>query len=337
MQHQYRTFDPSGLNGADKIAALMLAIFPIDREYVGALLKRFSDADLVRITKSASELGSVPPGVLNSLLNEFSQQLNAGPGVLGGSVDAQNLFDAAHPGSDMDQLLTVKEKAPPLTLWEKLTTLDRKVLTKVIDEMDPQAAAYVLSQLPSASIANCVESLDEERSADLMARIIRMEEPGPLAIQCIEEALSNVVDAKPTDEDALYNQIAEALNLLSPEMSESLINHLRVKVPDEVKQIEKSLFDFRDVITLSETARTAVMKRVDSEELIVALNGADEELVEAFLSTLGARARKMIEQELNDARQVAKSAIAASRKNISAVVLKMIQSGEILRDDSDEE
>ena len=88
------------------------------------------------------------------------------------------------------------------------------------------------------------------------------------------------------------------------------------------------MFSFTDIDRLSMKARSVLFDRVPSERIVVALKGTDAAFRTAVLSALGARARRLVENELNNNVGSPKE-VAAARKEISATVLDLIGRGEI--------
>ena len=71
--------------------------------------------------------------------------------------------------------------------------------------------------------------------------------------------------------------------------------------PGEAAALRKLLFSFEDIVKLDQKYRLILFDKVQTEQVMLALRGAEAEIKEIILSSLGARARRMIESELNDA------------------------------------
>ncbi len=65
------------------------------------------------------------------------------------------------------------------------------------------------------------------------------------------------------------------------------------------------------------------------EQVTLALNGAPQDLREAVLSALGARARRMVEAELGRNEPAAADGIQAARRAIAGAALRLAAEGRI--------
>jgi flagellar motor switch protein FliG len=75
------------------------------------------------------------------------------------------------------------------------------------------------------------------------------------------------------------------------------------------------------------------MEKVPTEQVVLALNGADYDLQQAVLATLTARVRRMVEAELDNAGEVRARDVEEARRAIVATVLSLMARGEITLED----
>ena len=86
---------------------------------------------------------------------------------------------------------------------------------------------------------------------------------------------------------------------------------------------------------LSQEARLAVFDKLQHDQVVTALRGMDAALKEVALSSLGARARRMVETELLNDKGVRTKEGDAARSAIVAQVLDMVQRGDIALPEDD--
>ncbi|HEY0909645.1 MAG TPA: FliG C-terminal domain-containing protein, partial [Bradyrhizobium sp.] len=97
---------------------------------------------------------------------------------------------------------------------------------------------------------------------------------------------------------------------------------------EDAAALRAKMFSFMDIGTLSLKARSVLFDKVASEQIVLALRGTDLAFRDGVLSAVGARARRLIENELTNGSATPKE-IAAARKAISNLVLELIGRGEI--------
>lgn len=320
------------MNGVYKVAALMLALYPQDKEFVGRLLKKFSEPEILKITNAASDMGAVTPAILTSVMDEFSVALTSDPGVLGGEDEAQNLLHVALPGQTIDRMNADAADPPDINIWEHFRLFDTPALIAILCEEPPQVAAYILSHLESEQLAQCIEGLAQERTADIISRIVGMGPSSPQAELLISEVFMNV-SAAPVERGKTHEaKVIDSLNKMEPEIADTIISKLAEKNPEEAASIRRSMFTFKDIVTLSREARQTLLEKIENDKLIIALKGEASEVQEVFLSLMGGRARKMIEQELNDDRAVQPAKVRTAQKEIANTVVALLRSGTISRE-----
>jgi flagellar motor switch protein FliG len=82
------------------------------------------------------------------------------------------------------------------------------------------------------------------------------------------------------------------------------------------------------VIQLTQKARVALFDSISTELVTLALRSAPPALTEAVLSSIGARARRMIESELGQGSESVNNAdVVRARKAIAAGAIRMAREG----------
>ncbi len=98
--------------------------------------------------------------------------------------------------------------------------------------------------------------------------------------------------------------------------------------PVDAAALRSKMFSFNDIIDLPTKSRSILLDRVPTEQLTMALRGTESLFRDTVLATLGARARRLIENELNSDGGSPKE-IATARRAISTLVLQLSSLGEI--------
>jgi flagellar motor switch protein FliG len=119
------------------------------------------------------------------------------------------------------------------------------------------------------------------------------------------------------------------LNKLEREESASIIAGVAAWRPEEATKLKQLIFTFDDIGKLSQAARLALFDKLQTEQVIAALRGMDPAIKEVALSSLGARARRMVEAELSSDKGVKTKDGDAARNAIASLVLAMAQRGEL--------
>ena len=114
---------------------------------------------------------------------------------------------------------------------------------------------------------------------------------------------------------------------MEPAQVDDLLSDLEQSRPDAAQALKGMLFKFDDIVHLSAQARSILFDQVPTERVVIALKGASSPLCEAVLSTLAARARRMVEAELARNEVTPEREIAKARRAIADLVLSLSDRG----------
>ena len=123
--------------------------------------------------------------------------------------------------------------------------------------------------------------------------------------------------------------MATLLNKMEKEQVEVILDGLKAVRPLEAAALRRMLFSFDDILKLEQKYRLILFDKVQTEQVMLALRGTEGELKETILASLGARARRMIEAELNGAETDVTKEVGAARRSIAETALKLAANGEI--------
>ena len=126
------------------------------------------------------------------------------------------------------------------------------------------------------------------------------------------------------------------LNKIERDMSGEIIAGVAAWKPDEAAKLKRLIFSFEDIGALSQESRLALFDKLQPDQIVLALKGMDAAVKEVALSSLGARARRMVEAELASDKGVRSKDGDAARSAIVARVLEMAQRGELELPTADE-
>ena len=117
---------------------------------------------------------------------------------------------------------------------------------------------------------------------------------------------------------------------MNQQESESYLSEMTDVFPAEIiSGIKSMLFRFEDIPSLAQSARAAVFDLVPVDILTLALREAPPQIVEAALSSIGQRSRRMIESDMRSKVTLRPADIAKARKQIVAEVMRLAGEGRI--------
>ncbi len=316
------------LFGAEKVAALLLSL---DKPIAGRLLKRLDSLELRQVTRAASDLGPVNPATVEHLIGEFVEQFSAGADVLGSAGEAESLLAGALAPEEAAEILSDVLGNSNKAMWDRLSATPESTLSSYLAKEHPQTFAFVLSKLTSGAAAKILALTPRDLRNNLMRRMLSprlvMDPMMRLLERTLhEDLLLNV--ARNTGADA-HSKLADIINKLERDQIEDVLSTIAEDRPKDAEILRGLLFTFEDIAKLSVKTRTIVFDRIPADRVVLALKGADSAFRELILSSMGARARRMVENELATGGPAQQRDVLKARRAIADTVLEMAERNEI--------
>ena len=320
-------------NPAAKAAILLLAMGGTTGS---SLLKNFSPDDIRAFADTASTIDKVDPSILESLIAEFNEEMERPSPLLGGDVNARTLLNEALPAEDVEKALGNRGVAF-VPVWDKFQAGAENMLVPYLLDEHPQTVTFIISKLDPAVSARVISLLPGELRDSVTRRLLKMAPVNETVSRKAQEALRSDLLADTGSDIAVEGRtrMASLLNRMDRNQVDEIIDSLKRERPEEAEALKKMLFSFEDLPRLEQKHRLVLFDKVQTEQVMMALRGAPPELKELVLSSLGARARRMIEAELGSASPEVTPDVVAARQAIAQMTLNLAANGDvIIRDEA---
>lgn len=314
------------LEGPEKVAALLLAM---GKHVANRLLKHFDEKEIRIIARTAADLGRVPKASIESLVEEFAAIIASGGDLEGSAGEAEELLSGVMPADQVAEIMSAVKGHASQAVWPKLSQIPETAIAQFLLKEHPQVVAFVLSKASPACAAAVLGRLPAALRNEVMRRMLALKPVMEPPRRILEEALHNELLMKVgrnTGQD-IRARIADILNRMERAQMDEIFQSLDLYRPKEAKVIKGLLFTFDDIAKLSPAARTKLFDEVPAERTILALRGADPQMTELILSSIGARARRIIEQELQSGAPVIQKEVLKARRAIADMALDMADRG----------
>jgi flagellar motor switch protein FliG len=321
-------FAPRKLSGREKVAALLLAM---GKPLAARILKHFDEEEIKQLAKSAAELGTVPRRMLDQIVEEFTGDLSVGSDLRGSIGEAERLLSGVVPQEQLAEIMQDVRGDHTGAVWPRLSQMSELPVSQFLAREHPQVAAFVLSKAAPPLAAAVLETLPSDLRNELMRRMLTMKLVMDHPLKILEVALSEELlrkAARNSGQD-VHARIADIINRMKREHMDEVFEVLNEYRPKEAEKVKALLFTFDDLVKLTPEAVQKVFEQIPPERVILALQGADQTLTELILSSLGARNRRMIEQELQGGGNAAPKDVQKARRAVADLVLEMSQRGQI--------
>lgn len=323
------------LSGPEKVGVLLLAL---GKTRAAQLLKRLDPEELRMLTRSSSRLRPVSAEEVEKLVEEFAGSFSSGVNFAGTADEVKNLL-ADVLSDDEIASYSGESQSDAQPVWEKLGPLNDNALQALLLKEHPQTIALVLSRIDSNVGARVLRSLEAEFRHSLLRRMLGLKGVAENSFAAVESGLRDdlVASMLSAPNPEARKTIAGILNKLDGSQANEILKNIAVTRPEDANELKSMLFSFGDIASLKARARGLLLEKVSTEQVVLALNGAEQELQEAVLSALSARVRRMVEAELEGAPPARARDIEEARRGIVATVLNLMARGEITLEDRESE
>lgn len=313
-----------------------IALLSLDEEVAALVLARMADHDVRKLVEAVEDLDEVGPEVIDRVLIDLERGLTNPLSLVrsGGSKYVRKLADRAF-GTDRAQKLfgVAPVISEPLQL---LRTARVNSLAQLLAEEHPQIAAVVLTQLAPGIAAKVLALMEPIMAADLASRISNLDEIPEHAVAEASESLVKALDAvgglagsdSRTEFDGLAFSAA-IVNEMSAEDGDSLLGKIAEADEGCATRIRESLFTFEDLARIASREMGNLLRNIQSEVLVTALQTATPELRDHFLSSLSQRASATLRDDLSAAAPKRLSEVEAAQREVVEQAMKLAAEGKL--------
>lgn len=215
---------------------------------------------------------------------------------------------------------------------ESLKWMDPGAVAEMVGNEHPQIIATILVHLSPDQAASILKMLTERTRNDVLLRISTLDGVQPLALRELNDVLSRLMSGSGSSKKNLQGGVgaaAEILNYMGGTLESEIIANVRSYDPELAQKIEDKMFVFENILEIDDRGIQLILREVQSESLIVALKGANEELREKIFKNMSSRAAEMMREDLESKGPVKLSEVEANQKEILKIVRRLSDDGQI--------
>lgn len=318
-------------NGVQKAAILLRSLG--DKE-AAEVLKLMNPKEVQKIGEAMAAMGNVNKDSLDDVLTDFHEDVSHLTELGVGNEDYLRTVLISALGEDkagniIDRIL-MGHNAKGL---ETLKWMEPRAIAEIIRLEHPQIISIILSYLEPDQAASVLQSLPENMRTDVLLRVATLDGIQPSALyeldEMLEKQFSGNTDSIKSSGVGGLKTAANIINFMDSSYEAPLMESVR-QVDEEIgDQIQDLMFVFDNLIDVDDRGIQSLLREISSENLIVALKGADESIKNKILNNMSKRAAEMLRDDLETKGPVKVSEVEAAQKEILTIARRMAETGEI--------
>lgn len=325
--------------GVRKAAILLITLGP---ETSSQILKLLPDHLIQKVTYEIANIEYVGPEERDSVIEEFLQMASAREYVLDGGIDyAKDLLNKAL-GSQrakevIDMLNQIQQQERPFAIARKA---DVEQLTNLLKNEHPQTTALIMCYMQPEKAALVLSEFPIELQSEIAERIGTIRRTSPTVIKKIEgimeEKFSTFMEGE-TESIGGVGSLVDILNSVDRSTEKNILSVLEIEEPELAEDVKANLFVFEDIINLDGGSIQRILREVENEDLVLALKGASEEVIDIIYENMSKRASEMIKEDIRFMGPVRLSTVEEAQQKIVGIIRSLDDAGEIILERGDQD
>ncbi|MCB1869813.1 MAG: flagellar motor switch protein FliG [Gammaproteobacteria bacterium] len=319
------------LKGVDRAAILLLALGEAD---AAAILTHMGPKEVQELGLAMAGMTNVRTESMETVMRSFVDTLRDQTSL---GVDSDEYIrnvltkalGADKAGGVIDRILLGRNSKG----LEQLKWMDARSIAELIRLEHPQIIAIVLSFLDSDQAAEVLSVFPERVRPDIIMRIATLDGIQPAALQELDEILEKQFSGASNVKSSSLGGVktaANILNLIEGSIESSIIEQVTSADQDLAQEIQDNMFVFENLIDVDDRGIQTLLREVASDQLMLALRGAEEGLKEKIFKNMSKRAAEMLRDDLEAAAPARLSDVEAAQKEILSVTRRLADAGEIM-------
>lgn len=321
---------PRNLTGTEKAAVLLRSLGEAEAAQV---LKHMGPKEVQKIGMAMATLTKVTRGEVEKVLDSFIVTVEQETGLGIGSHDyVRKMLVGAlgeeRAGGLLDRILS----GGNTNGLDQLKWMDARAIYEVIRLEHPQIVAIVCSFLDSDQAAQVLGMFPERDQALILLRVATLDGVQPAALNELNDILEKQFTGNAGGQTATVGgpkTAADILNFVEGSREAAIMEKIKEAEPDLGQNIEELMFVFDNLIELDDRGMQTLMREIQTDQLQLALKGADENLKDKFLKNMSQRAAEMLRDDLEAMGPVRISDVESAQKSILATARMLSDKGDI--------
>mgnify|MGYP001084762351 CR=1 FL=1 len=318
------------LTGKQKAAILLMSM---DVDVAAKVFKELEMHEVEAIALEITNLKDVPANVVEDVIEEFYELMQASSLMLEGGLDyAQVLLEKTYGPEKAREIV---EKIKVLTTvrgFNILKKADPAQLANFLSKEHPQTIALILSHLPPTQAADVLQEFPEDLRSESVLRIATIGKVSPALVSEIEQVVDQIAESTLSQNLAATGGtqiVANILNKSNNAVAKAMLESIEEKNFDLANEIKRLMFLFEDIVQIDDRGIQRILRDVDKRDLALALKVADDKIKNKIFKNMSERAAAVVKEELEFMGPVKLKEVEQAQMRIVDIIKQLEADGEI--------
>ena len=324
--------------GVERAAVLMMLV---GEDEAAAILQKLDPEEVQQLGKAMFSVADVSEDEVAVVLDDFVEKARERTTV--GFDPRPHIETVMNRALGADKAESVLAKITPVETAcqiELLDWMDASEIVSLIKDEHPQIAAVLLANLDPTIAAQVLEGLPEASQPQILHRIAKLGPITPEAIDTLKSMLSRRSTGRTSGAGVQLGGAKDAAKILSSgrKATETRVMPKLAKIDRDIaRQIEDQLFVFDNLLEMDDKNLGVLIRNVDSDLLVRALKGVDENARNRFLGCMSARAADGIRDEMEARGPMKLAEVLDAQKGVITVARNLAKDGTIMMGGGDDD
>lgn len=315
------------LSGPERSAALMMFVHP---RVAAGLLSRLSAGEVTQIGIATKRLERLSPQLIEDVVSEFVRDLS-------------DLVHLPHSGRDfalqkLSSLVQEDKKEAVQAEMDRevgqefeafISTCLPSAVAIMLQDEHPQARATALLMMGSENASTILSLMLDREQYECTRRMSRITTIDGQTARDVEKSLREALGSGLVNRLRFQgiDQTARVLCRMGKNAYEPLLKKIAATDPSLSDAIRKRLVRFEDLQVLDRRGIQALLKETDASDLVVALRGAEQAVLDRFLANLSKRRAQDLVEEIAISGAMPMRRVQEARETLVQVALRLHDEG----------
>ena len=318
------------LSGVQRAAIVLLSL---GEAQAAEVLKHMGAKEVQKLGVAMTSVGGVSRESVATVFDEFVDVLAQPSGLGSGADDYVRAVLTQALGEDrasslIDRILLGRNTSGLDTLkW-----MEPRAIAELVRNEHPQIIAIVLAHLDGDQAAEVLKCLPERVRVDVLLRLATLDGIPPHALNELNDVMARQFAGSQNIKSSSVGGVkvaANILNFMDSGQDEVLLGAIGQVDSELGTRIRDLMFVFDNLNDLDDRAMQAVLREISSEQLALALRGAEAKVREKITGNMSQRAAEILIEDMEARGPVRLAEVEAAQKEILAVVRRMADNGDI--------